>query len=75
MIIALYAIEGIFYYSSPLAGLLQKMNLLLLYTQQKEIFPTHHLWRSASENEYTIALYAIEEKFPDSSPLTGCFRK
>ncbi|NEQ35977.1 MAG: hypothetical protein F6K40_06635 [Okeania sp. SIO3I5] len=51
------------------------MNLLLLYTQQKEIFPTHHPWRGASENESIIALYAIEEKFPDSSPLAGCFRK
>ncbi|NEQ35978.1 MAG: hypothetical protein F6K40_06640 [Okeania sp. SIO3I5] len=36
----------------------------MLYTQQKEIFPTHHPWRGASENELIIALYAIEGIFP-----------
>ncbi|NEQ39967.1 MAG: hypothetical protein F6K40_28490 [Okeania sp. SIO3I5] len=31
----------------------------------------HLLWRGASGNVLTIALYAIEEKFHYSSPLAG----
>ncbi|WP_293136519.1 hypothetical protein [Okeania sp. SIO3I5] len=35
----------------------------------------HHLWRGASENVSTVALYAIVRNFHHSSPLSGCFRE
>ncbi|MGD1701552.1 hypothetical protein [Dapis sp. BLCC M229] len=40
------------------------MNLLLLYLQQKKNLTIHHLRLGASVNEFTIALSAIEEKYP-----------
>ncbi|WP_293136521.1 hypothetical protein [Okeania sp. SIO3I5] len=35
----------------------------------------HHLWRGASENVSTVALYAIEEIFDYPSPLAGLLQK
>ncbi|WP_426548559.1 hypothetical protein [Dapis sp. BLCC M126] len=53
---------------------LHKMQILS-WVRLWENLTIHLLWRSASGNVLTVALYAIEEKFDYSSPLAGCFRK
>ncbi|NEQ35824.1 MAG: hypothetical protein F6K40_05810 [Okeania sp. SIO3I5] len=55
---------------------LKKMYRLWRIEQQKKNFQIHPLTAGASQNVLTIALYAIEEKFDDSSPHgAGCFKK
>ncbi|NEQ39627.1 MAG: hypothetical protein F6K40_26580 [Okeania sp. SIO3I5] len=51
------------------------MSRLLLYTQSKRKSDYPSPRRGASQNVSTIALYATEEKFEDSSLLLSKFQK